>query len=93
MAAKVRYEIDPANPYPNAYTGHIRARLRDGRVIEERQPHLRGGAREPLSRAELEAKAAANLRSGGWPEARIEPALALARRLWDGPVDLALLRM
>ena len=64
-----------------------------GASIEERQPHLRGGAREPLSRAELEAKAAANLRSGGWPEARIEPTLALARRLWDGPVDLALLRM
>ena len=93
LAAKVRYEIDPANPYPNAYTGHIRARLRDGRIVEERQPHLRGGAREPLSRAELEAKAASNLRSGGWAQAQVEPALALARNLWDGPVDLALLRM
>jgi len=93
LAAKVRYEIDPANPYPNAYTGHIRARLRDGRIVEERQPHLRGGAREPLSRAELEAKAASNLRSGGWTETQTEPALALARRLWDGPVDLAFLRM
>jgi 2-methylcitrate dehydratase PrpD len=93
LAAKVRYQIDPANPYPNAYTGHIRAVLRDGRVIEERQPHLRGGASEPLSRAELEAKAAANLRAGGWPAATVEPALALARRLWDGPIDLALLRM
>jgi 2-methylcitrate dehydratase PrpD len=93
LAAKVRYEIDPANPYPNEYTGHIRVRLRDGRVVEERQPHLRGGAREPLSRAELEAKAAANLRSGGWREERVEPTLALGRSLWDGPVDLALLRM
>jgi 2-methylcitrate dehydratase PrpD len=93
LAAKVRYEIDPANPYPNEYTGHIRARLRDGRVVEERQPHLRGGAREPLSRAELEAKAAANLRSSGWPEERVGPTLALGRSLWDGPVDLALLRM
>jgi 2-methylcitrate dehydratase PrpD len=93
LAAKVRYEIDPANPYPKAYTGHVRARLRDGRLIEERQPHLRGGASEPLPRAELEAKAAANLRSGGWPTDRVEATLALARRLWDGPVDLALLRM
>jgi hypothetical protein len=93
LAAKVRYKIDPANPYPNAYTGHICARLRDGRTVEERQPHLRGGAREPLSRAELEAKAASNLRSGGWAQAQVEPALALARNLWDGPVDLALLRM
>ena len=93
LAAKVRYEIDPANPYPNEYTGHIRVRLRDGRVVEERQSHLRGGAREPLSRVELEAKAAANLRAGGWPEERVEPTLALGRSLWDGPVDLALLRM
>ncbi|MFL5067373.1 MAG: MmgE/PrpD family protein, partial [Xanthobacteraceae bacterium] len=43
LAAKVRYEIDPKNPYPNEYTGHVRAVLRDGRVVEERQPHLRGG--------------------------------------------------
>ena len=48
---------------------------------------------EPLSRAELEAKATSNLRSGGWAQAQVEPALALARNLWDGPVDLALLRM
>ena len=44
LAAKVRYRIDPQNPYPASFTGHIRAVLADGRVIEERQPHLRGGA-------------------------------------------------
>ena len=27
---KVRYVIDPDNPYPNNFTGHIRASLRDG---------------------------------------------------------------
>ena len=31
------------------FTGHIRATLNDGRVIEERQPHFRGGAQEPLT--------------------------------------------
>ena len=77
---------------PTLHRTHPRASA-DGRFLEERQPHLRGGAHEPLTRAELEAKAASNLRSGGWPEARIEPTLALAHRLWDGPVDLALLRM
>src|SRR5690348_2092901 len=46
LAAKVRYEIDPANPYPFEYTGHLRARLAGGDLLEERQPHLRGGARE-----------------------------------------------
>ncbi|MFL5090091.1 MAG: MmgE/PrpD family protein, partial [Xanthobacteraceae bacterium] len=44
LAAKVKFVIDPDNPYPNNYTGHIRATLRDGSVVEDRQPHLRGGA-------------------------------------------------
>ena len=60
--SKVRYQIDPANPYPRAFTGHIRARLSDGRIIEERQPHMRGGASEPLTRAEIESKFAGNAR-------------------------------
>src|SRR6195256_4074800 len=42
LASKVRYRIDPDNPYPRAYTGHIRPTLHDGRAVEERQPHLRG---------------------------------------------------
>src|SRR3982075_1306198 len=56
LAAKVRYQIDPNNPYPNNFTGHIRATLADGRVVEERQPHLRGGAHEPLTRGDIEEK-------------------------------------
>ena len=43
LAAKVRYRIDPQNPYPKNFTGHIRAVLNDGSVVEERQPHMRGG--------------------------------------------------
>ena len=50
LASKVRYVVDPDNPYPKAYTGHVRMTLKDGRVFEERQPHIRGGAHEPLSR-------------------------------------------
>ena len=30
--------------------------LKDGTVLEERQPHLRGGEHEPLSRADVEDK-------------------------------------
>jgi 2-methylcitrate dehydratase PrpD len=92
LAAKVRYRIDPANPYPRAYTGHIRATLRDGSTIEERQPHLRGGAHEPLTRAELEEKFARNAKTGGWPQARLADALSIAGTLFDGAVDLAALR-
>src|SRR5260370_26255987 len=36
VAAKVRYVIDPQNPYPNNFTGHIRAVMIDGSKIEER---------------------------------------------------------
>src|SRR5450759_5190274 len=36
LAAKVRYVINPDNPYPNGFTGHIRAVLNDGQVVEER---------------------------------------------------------
>ena len=56
LAAKVKFVIDPDNPYPNNYTGHIRATLRDGSVVEERQPYLRGGAQEPLTRQDVTDK-------------------------------------
>jgi 2-methylcitrate dehydratase PrpD len=93
VAAKVRYRIDPDNPYPGNFTGHIRAELVDGRVIEERQPHMRGGAHEPLSRADIEDKFALNARHGGWDAERSKAALALIRMLYDdGPVDLTPLR-
>jgi len=93
LAARVSYAIDPANPYPRAFTGHIRATLRDGGVVEERQPHLRGGASEPLTRVELEEKLARNAKAGGWTALQIAAAAALARQLWDdGRVDLGALQ-
>src|SRR5580700_3457028 len=92
LAAKVSYRIDPDNPYPNEFTGHIRAVLLDGSVIEERQPHLRGGAHEPLSRADLEEKFALNARHGGWDKGRTQAALALAGKLFNETVDLGVLR-
>ena len=87
LAAKVRYQIDPANPYPNNYTGHIRAVLRDGRVVEERQPHMRGGAHEPLTRADIEEKFALNARHGGWADARHRCRARARARLLRGPVQ------
>ena len=53
LAAKVKFVIDPDNPYPNNYTGHIRATMKDGSVIEERQPYLarrRAGAADAAGR-------------------------------------------
>src|SRR6476659_7055262 len=92
VADKVRYRIDPQNPYPNEFTGHIRATLTDGSVIDERQPHFRGGAKEPLSRGDIEEKFVLKARHGGWDAARTERALALLRTLYDGKLDLSSLR-
>ena len=90
LAQKIGYRIDPGNPYPAAFTGHIRALRNDGQLIEERQPHLRGGAQQPLSLAEIEDKFAANVSHGGWSQAQARAALDVAGRLWEAPrLDLA----
>ena len=65
LAAKVSYVIDPENEYPKNYTGHIKAELKDGSVIELQQGHLRGGIRDPMARTEILAKARANLAFAG----------------------------
>jgi 2-methylcitrate dehydratase PrpD len=92
LAAKVRYQIDPKNPYPKNFTGHIRATLRDGSVVEESQPYMRGGAQEPLTRADIEDKFLLNAAHGGWSADRAAAALQLIGTLFDGPVKLAALR-
>ncbi|HWP25642.1 MAG TPA: MmgE/PrpD family protein [Xanthobacteraceae bacterium] len=92
LAAKVRYAIDPQNPYPKNFTGHIRAVLRDGRAVEERQSHLRGGAHEPLTRGDLEAKFLLNARHGGWDAARAKAVLQQLGKQFDGRIDLTALR-
>jgi len=93
LAAKISYIIDPANEYPKNYTGHIRATLKDGTVREARKPHMRGGAREPLSDAEIVTKFRDNAAFGGWSVERAEKmtaALETIARL--GAVDLTAAR-
>jgi 2-methylcitrate dehydratase PrpD len=92
LAAKVHYRIDPNNPYPKNFTGHIRATLRDGAVVEERQPYMRGGAKAPLTRADIDEKFLLNVRHGGWSDARAAAALGLIAGLFDGTIDLEPLR-
>jgi 2-methylcitrate dehydratase PrpD len=92
LMGKIRYRIDPHNPYPKNFTGHIRATLRDGRVIEERQPHMRGGAHEPLTRQDIEDKFMLNARHGGYDAARAQAALKLAADLFKGRIELSRLR-
>jgi 2-methylcitrate dehydratase PrpD len=92
LAAKVKFVIDPQNPYPDNYTGHIRATLKDGRVVEDRQPYLRGGAQEPLSRQDVIEKFRLNADHGGWTKAQSDAALKLMAGLYHGRIDLSSLR-
>lgn len=92
LAAKVKFVIDPDNPYPNNYTGHVRATLRDGSVVEERQPHMRGGAQEPLTRQDVIDKFTLNVQHGGWSAAQSEAALKLMAGLYQAKIDLSALR-
>src|SRR3990172_8603912 len=68
VAAKVNYELDPSIDYPRQFVGHVRIRLTDGRVVEERQDHPRGGPAFPMTPEELEAKFRANAGLLLWKE-------------------------
>ena len=56
VAARVTYELDETIEYPRQFVGHVRITLGDGRVVEERQDHSRGGPTSPMTREEVEAK-------------------------------------
>jgi len=81
LAGKVRYVIDPDNPYPDRFTGHVRVTLASGDVHETSQNHFRGGRDEPVSPAALEAKFMANCAYGGWTASRAHEALEALRSL------------
>jgi 2-methylcitrate dehydratase PrpD len=92
LAAKVRYVVDPANPYPKQFTGHLRVTLKDGREMEARQGYFKGGADHPLSDADLQTKFFANCLHGGLAKPRAEAMLAMIQQIFDAPqVDLSLL--
>jgi 2-methylcitrate dehydratase PrpD len=56
VAGTVGYELDASIDYPRQFIGHVAIRLHDGRLLEERQDHPRGGPDFPMTREEVEAK-------------------------------------
>ena len=56
VAARVFYDLDPSIDYPRHFIGHVAVRLTDGRLLEERQDHPRGGPDFPMTREELVVK-------------------------------------
>jgi 2-methylcitrate dehydratase PrpD len=65
LAAKVSYIVDPQNPYPKQFTGHVRVHLKNGQVLEQRQGFFKGGVDHPMSDADLLQKFKANCKFGG----------------------------
>jgi 2-methylcitrate dehydratase PrpD len=84
LAKKVRYELDPSIDYPRHFSGHVKIRLSDGSVIEENQPHPRGGFEDPLPPEEIEAKFRANA-SLRLPLERADQIIAAVSRLEELP--------
>jgi 2-methylcitrate dehydratase PrpD len=84
LAANIGYRIDPANPYPDEFTGHVEVRLANGGTAEERQAHFRGGSHEPLTEKDVEEKFRANCEYGGWDKARADRWLEFARNVIPG---------
>ena len=85
LASKIGYVINPGDEYPRNYAGHLRATLTDGSMQEFRQPHLRGGVRDPLSLAELEGKLADNVQQGGGDRTLAERVTRISRELFTAP--------
>jgi 2-methylcitrate dehydratase PrpD len=85
LASKIRYAINPRDEYPRNFTGHLLATLKDGSRREIRRPNMRGGAHEPLSRDELEAKFMDNALYGGWPRQQSERFREVSRDLFSQP--------
>lgn len=85
LCRKISYVIDPENEYPDNYSGHIRVTFADGTVTELRQPHMRGGRKEPLTREQLVAKFRANIAYGGWPAEVGEELLDFCLSLAEAP--------
>ena len=80
LARRVRYVLDPTIDYPRHFSGHVKITMEDGTVLEENQPHPRGGLEAPLAPAEIEAKFHANARLA-LPAEKVERIMAAARRL------------
>lgn len=83
LAAKISYRVDPENPYPKQFTGHMRITLANGDVHEHRQAFFKGGVDHPMSEDELQQKFLANCRYGQVPEAQVQAILTQLKPLFE----------
>ncbi|MDB5649550.1 MAG: MmgE/PrpD family protein, partial [Hyphomicrobiales bacterium] len=83
LAAKIRYVINPNDPYPDNFIGHLKATLKNGETRVLMQDHMRGGAHAPMSLAEVETKFIDNAVYGGWNADAAQAARSSLRALFD----------
>jgi 2-methylcitrate dehydratase PrpD len=86
FASKVSYIVDPANPYPKQFTGHVKVTLKDGKVHEYRQGFFKGGADHPLSEEDLQHKFFSNCAHGGLQRGQAEQLSKQLTGLFDRKV-------
>jgi 2-methylcitrate dehydratase PrpD len=89
IAGKVHYQIDPSLDYPRHFTGHVRIVFKDGRVIEESQPHARGSIEAPIPPEEIKSKFRDNARLV-LPSEKVTKIAEFVERLEHAP-DVSLL--
>ena len=90
LAAKVSYIVDPQNPYPKQFTGHVRVHLKNGQVLEQRQGFFKGGVDHPMSDADLLQKFKANCKFGGLDVEQTQTILSQVQGLFKaGTVSLS----
>ena len=56
LAERVNYSVDPASRFPESFPGWVRIRLKDGRLLEAREPVNRGSPENPLPAEAIVAK-------------------------------------
>jgi 2-methylcitrate dehydratase PrpD len=84
LAKKVRHVLDPTIDYPRHFSGHVKIQLDDGTMLEENQPHPRGGLESPLPPREIEDKFRANA-SLALPANRFEAVIEAVAHLEELP--------
>jgi 2-methylcitrate dehydratase PrpD len=94
LAGKISYVINPDDPYPDQFIGHLRATLTNGEVREVKQGYMRGGKAAPMSLGDLETKFVDNAIYGGWVVSDADAARGVVTGLFEtaGPTRLRDLR-
>jgi len=94
LAARVSHQVDHASRFPDGFPGWVRLRLRDGGMLEAREPDGRGGPARPLPPEAIVAKFRDNA-GRALPAARVaalEQAALGLERLDDVGMLIALCR-